>query len=273
MSETKGTVVGSLAQIFRYPVKSMEGEELEQVDVTKTGILGDRAYALVDRESGKVVSAKNPRKWSNLFGLTAGFAQPPQQNEALPNVRISLPSGEQLDSTDGDVNNRLSTLLGRQVELMSAAPQKPALEEYWPDIEGLDHRDAVTDEGMPAETFFDCGTLLLMTTATLDQLQALYGEGNFDIRRFRPNLLVKSGTSGFPENEWVGRRVAVGDGLIMKITEPCPRCVMTTIAQPGLAKDPLILRTAVKHNAGNVGVYASVIQGGQIRGDDPVSLL
>lgn len=272
MAETKGKVVGSLARVFRYPVKSMVGEELEQVEVTKTGILGDRAYALVDQESGKVVSAKNPRKWSNLFGITATFTQPPHANQALPNVRITLPSGEQLDRAE-DVNERLSNLFDRQVELLSAAPQKPALEEYWPDIEGLDHRDAVTDEGMPADTFFDCATLHLMTTATLDRLQELYAEGTFDVRRFRPNLLVNSDSSGFPENEWVGRRVAIGDDVIIKITGPCPRCVMTTIAQPGLDKDPLILRTAVQHNGGNAGVYAAVIQGGQIRRDDPVAVL
>ncbi|MCH7805594.1 MAG: MOSC domain-containing protein [Proteobacteria bacterium] len=272
MSDTKGTVVGSLVRVFRYPVKSMVGEELEQAQVTKRGILGDRAYALVDQESGKVVSAKNPRKWSNLFGITAAFAQPPHQNEAIPNVRITLPSGEQLDSVE-EVNDRLSNLFDRQVRLLSAAPQKPALEEYWPDIEGLDHRDAVTDEGMPAETFFDCGTLLLMTTATLDRLQELYDEGTFDVRRFRPNLLVDSNSSGFPENEWIGRRVAIGDEVIIEITGPCPRCVMTTIAQPDLPKDPLILRTAVQHNDGNAGVYASVLQGGQIRQDDPVGLL
>ena len=273
MSDTKGTVVGSLVRVFRYPVKSMVGEELEKVEVTKRGILGDRAYALVDLESGKVVSAKNPRKWSNLFGITAAFAKPPQQNEALPNVRMTLPTGERLEGNEGEVNDRLSDLLGRQVELRSAAPQEPALEEYWPDIEGLDHRDAVTDEGMPADTFFDCGTLHLMTTATLDRLQELYAEGTFDVRRFRPNLVVDSDSSGFPENEWIGRRVAIGDDVIIEITGPCPRCVMTTIAQPDLPKDPLILRTAVQHNDGNAGVYASVLQGGQIKQDDPVALL
>src|SRR6266513_2891863 len=199
--------VGSVAALWRYPVKSMMGEELNACDVTERGLLGDRQFAL---------------------------------EEARPGDR---PSG-------------------------------PTAEEYWPDMAGLDYRDTVTDFEMPAGTFFDIGVVHLLTTATIDQLRALYPQGRFEARRFRPNIVVSTGPEdrGFAENDWIGRTVAIGGSVRLAITELCPRCVMTTLPQGDLPKDAGILRAAAQHNAANVGVYASVLSGGTIRRGDPVTL-
>ena len=147
-------------------------------------------------------------------------------------------------------------------------------EEYWPDIEGLEHRDAVTDFTLPEGTFFDCASVHLLTTATLDRLRELYPEGQFEVRRFRPNIVVQPalGEKSFAENGWVGRRLTIGDEVRLSITGPCARCVMTTLAQGDLPKDPGILRTAAQHNQVNVGVYAAVMRGGTIRRGDPVRI-
>ena len=108
----------------------------------------------------------------------------------------------------------------------------------------------------------------------IDRLRQLYPEGRFEVRRFRPNVVVgpTDGQAGFIENEWVGRSLAIGDEVRLRITQPCPRCVMTTIAQDDLPKDPGILRTAARHNDVNVGVYATVERPGRVRRGDEVWL-
>jgi uncharacterized protein YcbX len=159
---------------------------------------------------------------------------------------------------------------------LSASPdvQTSTAEEYWPDIEGLDHRDTVTDFSLPEGTFFDCALVHLLTTATLDRLRELYPQGRFEVRRFRPNIVVEtaSGERDFVENAWIGRTLALGDAVRLSITGPCARCVMTTLAQGDLPKDAGILRAAAQHNRANVGVYASVLEGGKIRRGEPVSV-
>jgi uncharacterized protein YcbX len=268
-------VLGSIVSLWRYPVKSMMGEELSATEVTKDGLLGDRAYALVDSLDGKVATAKNPRKWPTLFDFRAVLADAPRPGVKLPPVRITTPEGAIVNSEQPDVHRTLSNALKREVTL-SASSDRPAAtaEEYWLDIEGLDHRDAVTDFGLPEGTFFDCASVHLLTTATLDRLRLMYPQGRFEVRRFRPNIVVETanGEKEFAENAWIGQIVAIGDAVRLSITGPCGRCVMTTLPQGDLPKDAGILRTAVQQNHANVGVYASVLQGGKVRRGDSVRL-
>jgi uncharacterized protein len=277
MPSTTRAQIGSVVALWRHPVKSMMGEELNASAVTERGLLGDRAYALVDSADGKVATAKNPRKWPTLFDFRATFIEPPRLGASVTSVRITLPDGSMVTSQQGDRDQVLSKALDRQVSLR-AAEQSPATpvnaEEYWPDIEGLDYRDTVTDFALPEGTFFDCATVHLLTTATLDRLRELYPNGRFEVRRFRPNIVVEPapGEKGFVENAWSGRTLSIGDEVRLNVTRPCGRCVMTTLPQGDLPKDPGILRTAAQHNQVNVGVYASVVRGGTIRRGDAVRL-
>ena len=265
------TPVGSIGSLWRYPIKSMMGEELSASLVSERGLLGDRAFAFVDRETGKIVSAKEPRKWPRMFEFRAAYAEPPDGN-GLPPVRITLPDGAIVTSEQPDLEEMVSGVLGREVAFARSAPEAPTLEEYWPDIEGLALRETVTDEAMPPGTFFDLAVVHVLTTATIDQLRELYPEGRFEPRRFRPNIIVSTEKRGFAENDWVDRTLAVGDEVRLEVTGPCPRCVMTTLPQGDLPKDPGILRAAAKNNSANVGVYASVVRGGTVRCGDLVSL-
>lgn len=274
MSSPSSAMSGAIVALGRYPVKSMQGEELNASEVGERGLLGDRAYALVDAHDGKIASAKNPRKWPHLFDFRASYVEPPHRAAAVPPVRITLPDGTRAVSTQPDLAARLTSVLGREVALKAAAPERPVLEEYWPDLEGLAHRDAVTDEGMPAGTFFDLAPIHLLTTATLDALRAAHPPGCFEVRRFRPNIVVavEGGARGFVENEWVGRTLRLGSEVRLQVFRPCGRCVMTTLPQSDLPADSDILRTAVRHNQGNVGVYATVLHGGTIRRGDTIRL-
>jgi uncharacterized protein YcbX len=266
--------VGSVVSLWRYPVKSMMGEELNASEVTESGIHGDRAYALLDPATGKLVSAKNPRKWATMFDFRAAYMNPPELGKPLPPVGIVCPDGTITSSDRGEAVALLSKYLHRPLQFMTTAPEQSALEEYWPDIEGLAHREKVTEEPLPTRTFFDLAVLHILTTATLDRLRQLYPEGRFEVRRFRPNIVVEAagGAKGFVEDTWIGQVLGIGREVRVKVTGPCPRCVMTTLPQGDLPQDGGILRTAAKHHGVNVGVYASVVRGGVIRRGDQVSL-
>ena len=269
--------IGAVASLWRYPVKSMMGEELNATEVTERGLLGDRVYALVDSSDEKIATAKNPRKWPNLFDFRASFIESPRISANVPAVRITLPDGTITTTQQSDANQILSKALNRMVTVKmteSGHGGSANAEEYWPDMEGLDHRDIVTDFALPESTFFDCATVHLLTTATLDRLRELYPKGHFEVRRFRPNIVVKPSLAenNFVENDWIGQTLAIGDKVRLSITGPCGRCVMTTLAQGDLPKESGILRTAVQHNQGHVGVYATVVRGGTIRRGDRLTL-
>jgi uncharacterized protein YcbX len=273
------TATGRVVSLWRYPVKSMLGEELNSSYVTERGLVGDRTYALIDKETGKVASAKNPRKWGKLFDFRAAFIDTPQVVEnILPPVRITFPDGTHIYSDQADdINHALSKVLGREVTLMRANLEKPSYEEYWPDIEGLAQREKVTDEAMPPQTFFDIAVIHIFTTSTINRLRQLYPEGRFEVRRFRPNIVIESESSSeekndFIENLWVGKKLMIGEDIVLKITGPCTRCVMITLPQGDLPKDLGILRTVAQYNRVTAGVYASVHRGGTIRRGDQVRL-
>jgi MOSC domain-containing protein len=279
-AQETATAAGTVVSVWRYPVKSMLGEELNSSYVTERGLVGDRAYALVDQETGKVASAKNPRKWGKLFDFRAAFIDTPQAIESIPPVRITFPDGTHIYSDQADnINHALSSVLGREVRLMSANLEKPSYEEYWPDIEGLAQRDNVTDEAMPPQTFFDIAVIHIFTTSTINRLRELYPEGRFEVRRFRPNIVIESESSSeekrkkdFIENLWVGKKLMIGEDIILRVIGPCTRCVMITLPQGDLPNDLGILRTVAQYNRVTAGVYATVHKGGTIRRGDQVRL-
>jgi uncharacterized protein len=280
-------VAGKVASLWRYPVKSMLGEELNASEVTTWGLLGDRAYALLDTADGKVASAKNPRRWPQLLDFRAAFVDFPRPGAPLPPVRITLPDGKVVTSEHGDLHQVLSRALNRAVTFATAehsqraadgwsspTPKTATAEAYWPDMEGLEYRDAVTEFEMPEGTFFDCAIVHVLTTATLERLRELYPAGRFEVRRFRPNVVVETdaGVSDFVENAWIGCTLTIGDTVRLSITRPCSRCVMTTLSQADVPRDIGILRAAAQHNQAHVGVYAAVVRGGMIRRGDAARL-
>jgi uncharacterized protein YcbX len=282
-------VVGTVAALWRYPVKSMRGEALDAVAVTGRGLLGDRAWALLDRVTGKVASAKRPRLWARLLACQAALAAPPAPGAGAPTVRITLPDGRVVVTGADDTDAVLSAALGRLVALVATPPESAEIERYTPDVAGLAAPGTLTANPLglaaPPGTFFDYAPLHLLTTATLDRLRALAPGGDFDVRRFRPNLVVApaGGAAGFVEDAWVGRTLLVGDTVRLRAIDPAPRCVVPTLPQAGLPRDPTILRTVAAHHRPPVpalggqelpsaGIYAVVERGGIIRRGDTIRL-
>ena len=273
---------GTVVALWRYPVKSMMGEELNSSYITERGLMGDRTYAIVDKQTGKVASAKNPRKWEKLFDFRSIFVDSPSKDlNDVPPVRITFPDGSNIfsDHKEGDdIDSRLSEVFDREVTLIKASHfEEPSYEEYWPDIDGLAEREKVTDEAMPSKTFFDIAVIHILNTSTINRLRELHPEGRFEARRFRPNIVVDSTSeekkkNDFIENSWVGKKMIIGKDIVLNITVPCTRCIMITLPQGDLPKDLGILSTVAKYNQVHMGVYASVELGGTIHRGDTIQL-
>ncbi|MGE5334578.1 MAG: MOSC domain-containing protein [Nitrososphaerota archaeon] len=279
--------LGSLNDLWRYPVKSMRGERLSHAQITARGIAYDRGYAFLDEESGKIASAKRPRHWGYLLQCQARVAA------ADGAVCITLADGREIQvdqASQGEVNDALALLTKRPVRLIHTPPPVPEIERYWPDVDGLALRDMVTSgaigQGAPQGTFFDYAPLHLLTTATLAHLRTLYPQGQVDARRFRPNLVIEVPdlSEGFVENAWVGRILQIGEDVRLRVTNPTPRCVVPTLPQGELMEDIGILRAVAQHNRPPVpalegaslpclGVYARVERSGVIRRGDTVRLM
>lgn len=259
---------GAVAALWRYPVKSMLGEELDASSVGERGLAGDRAYALIDRETGKVVSGKNPRRGAVLFECHAAFLEPPDPGAAEPPpARITLPGGSTVRTDDAGVDDTISRAINRPVWLRARATEKPVID---------DEQIALLS---PPGTFFDAAPVHVVTTASLAALAAASPARRFDARRFRPNVLVAVDASGFVENDWVETSLRVGVDVVCHLVMAVPRCVMTTLAQGDLPADKGILQTVTRENRIDVpgmgpnpcvGVYGVVTTGGEIRRGDPV---
>src|SRR5918997_2592619 len=202
-------IVGAVAGLWRFPVKSMRGERLEQTELTEHGLVGDRAYALIDADTGKVVSAKSGRLFPDLFGCRAAFVEPPRSGGELPPVQITLPDGTSVTSDSGDVDRVLSAYFRRDVTLARAAPDDFTIDQYHPDIEDVDpagFRDTVVEQKLgsafftqaglaspvPVGSFMDLFPVSVLTTSTLEQLSGLRSQSRFDQRRFRMNAILRT---------------------------------------------------------------------------------
>jgi hypothetical protein len=273
----------------------MPGETPSEVVVDATGVVGDRAYALVDKETGAVASAKDPRRWAALLGFSARFSAEPGLGQA---VTITLPGGVTVSSADPDIDGQLSFATGRAVTLSGVPVSGASYDEVWPDIDGLAPEEFVASVrtgqtssgeavsalpvGMLAPgTFQDVAPVTILTTASLRAARRLHPRGDWDPRRFRMTILIDTDEECFIENDWVGRTLTVG-AVRLSVFAPTPRCVMVTLAQPSLDADREVLKTVARRNRAEVpgagkfaclGAYASVDLGGTIRVGDKVELM
>ncbi len=280
-------VVGRVAALWRYPVKSMLGERLEQLLIGERGVCGDRAYALWDHATGRVASAKNPLVWKALLGFQARFLEAPRPEGPPPPVAIAVAGPEAGDdpagpspaapllSSDPAVDAALSQLLGRRVSLLDRAPERASLDQYWPDVQERAFQEVVNELELPSGTFFDSCPIHAISTASLERLRQLEPQLDFAVERFRPNLLIDpgEGAAGFVEEGWIGRSLRLGDGPVLRVDDGCPRCVVTTLAQGGLPQDLEILRATARHNQVVAGIRLTVLRPGPVAVGDALTLL
>jgi hypothetical protein len=254
---------------------------------------------LIDSDTGKVVSAKGVKLFPGMLNCRAEYVETPHSGSEPPAARISLSDGATLMSNSPDVDRVLSDHFGRNVTLAQSAPKDFTIDMYHPDIEDLDpkgRRDVVLDQklgaalfaehGIPspveAGLFFDLFPISVLTTSSLNRLSDLQPQSRFDERRFRMNVIVDANEPGFVENNWVGRQLAIGEHVKLRVAIADSRCVMTTLPQDDLPKDSDILRALARYNklqvadAGKyacIGVYAVVEAPGIVRTGDAVTLI
>ena len=261
-------MLGTVAAIWRYPIKSMMGEELNACEVTSRGVAGDRAYAFIDGDN-RIGTAKIQRRWRAVFQSRARYLEEPDGAGATP-AEITLPDGARLMTSEPDIDGTFSRLLGFESRLVTEKPAPLKLESA-PLDRPFETAGGSTVDFPVINGFFDLGSLHLLTTATLDTLRSLNPSVRFEPRRFRPNFVIATGdATGFVENGWVGKTIAIGHDVRIKVMMPTRRCVVTTLPQDDLPSEPDVLKTAMAHNDANVGVYALVEQGGYVRRDDEV---
>jgi uncharacterized protein YcbX len=280
----------NIASLYRYPVKSMLGEEIAESVVTERGFAGDRGYALIDLETGHVASAKHPRKWVALLQCRARYLDEPQAVASLPPIEITLPDGRAIRSDQPDVDAVLSGLTGRRVTLSCQPPETPVREANRAEADVVWEAEAIRQEtmggGAPSGTFFDFAPIHIITTATLARLHEIAPDSVFDPRRFRPNIVVNvaEAPSGFVENGWLGQALDLGSARLYA-TDPTPRCVVTTLAHGSIERDLGVLKTVVQNNSvasvtvapghvfqGVAGIYARSVADGVIRVGDLLSI-
>ena len=238
MAEGRAARVSAL---WRYPVKSMLGERLDEADLGGGGLVGDRAYALLDTRTGRIVSAKNPKRWPALFAFRSEYLRRPSPGAALPPARITFPDGTTTTTDAPDAEGLLSAALDAPIRITSAVAGPARVEEFSPDLRG-GGAGTVAEFTARSGPFFDAHP-----------------------------VLVESDEEA--EGAWAaGRTIELGDGARLRVTKPCSRCVMTTLAQGDLPDDLGILRTVAGSSGGRVGVYAQVERGGRVRVGDPVLL-
>lgn len=236
--------IGTVRSIHRFPVKSMGGEEVDEARVTAEGIDGDRTWALRDVETDKLVSAKRPRLYRDLLDCTAvGCGD---------DVAVTLPNGATFAVTDPGLPPALSELLGREVAVEAAErSQQGEYSSDWPEVDGIPFAgeiDVPTNLLGQGTRFVDVSPLHFVTTAALRALGAELGGGEPSVARFRPSFVIDTpGAASFADNEWEGRRLQVGE-VALTAGFATGRCVMTTVAQPGVEREPEVLQALARVN-------------------------
>ncbi len=284
-------IVGRVSAIWRYPVKSMLGEELDRCALTGLGIPGDRGWALRDEAVGEMRGGK---KFPLLMQCRARYRAEPQ-GDTIPPVDLELPNGARVGSDAADVGEQLSALLGKPVTLWPRQPEgdrehyrrrEQRGEAGLREALGLEAGEPLPDFSIypeallailgeftsPLGTYFDAYPLHLITTSWLEALAARNPDARFEAPRFRPNLLIEGAEAGFAELAWCGKRLRIGAAEIT-CEAPTVRCSMTVQQTGDLPKDPKVLRTIVRESEQNVGAYATVCLPGAVRVGDTLELV
>lgn len=249
-----------IAQLWRYPVKSLLGERLPALRVVGDGVDGDRMWGIQDRSDGRILTAR--REPRLLFASSRVAA-----DGRLP--VITLPDGRELTGAGRATDAALSAWLGKAVTLVAAAESDAARAEYFADA--TDDSSQAIEWTMPKGRFVDAFPMLVMTTAGLRGGAAAHSSGTWDVRRFRPNILIQVEGEGWLEDAWAERRLSAGSAQLIP-RRRCIRCTMVNRAQPGLERDVNIYKTLHRTHGGEAGMWTQAAQPGVISEGDSVQL-
>ena len=248
-----------LRALWRHPVKSLQGESIGTAEIDSDGLRGDRRWGVRDEITGKVLTG---RREPRLLGASAAL-------DGSGTPELTLPDGTKIAGEGHASDTALSNWLGHAVKLVGAADAPGGQAEAFADA--TDDSSTVMEWTMPAGRFVDALPILIVTSASLRTGAGLHPAGDWDARRFRPNVFVDVDEEGWVEDAWCGRVVRIGEVELLP-RQGCVRCTMVTRPQPGLERDLDIYRTVARHHGGTFGVWATVQTPGTISVGDAVEV-
>lgn len=253
---TGSSVDGTLAECWRYPVKSFQGLPEQQLSITDGGVEGDRTFGLIDVEVDRLLSAKRTGAL-----LTA----------SATDTEITLPDGRTFAVEDPSIDDALTEWVGRPIRFARASETSPM--SYQMTFDPPDDDAELFDIPTPEGTFLDIAAVHVVTTATLRGCADARPDVDWSVRRFRPNLLLDVDGPAFFEDGWIGQRIQVG-AVTLQIDGPMVRCAMPLRAQPGgLDRQTQLFHALNELNPtfpGHLGLCASVVEPGVVAVGDPV---
>lgn len=287
-----------ISKLYRYPVKSMGAESIQEASICPVGFVGDRRYALQEVETGIICSAKVPKKYASLLEFSARYLSEPSHDGPLAPIEITFPDGRKMTSEDPNLNAALSEVFGISVRLISQAPGGSEVDMMWRITEGhaatqwTNDRKIGEEDGQDKvrfklagavpvveeyDTFFDLSPIHFVTTSTIHHFEAAEPGVNFDPMRFRPNMVLEGPDLGLVEQEWSGLNVGFGD-VTLNVDYPTVRCGMPSLGQKRLGLDlsRKTIQAVARHNTlkvdalgpgdwACVGAYASVLSFGTLK--------
>lgn len=271
----EGQIVGTVAEAWRFPVKSFQGEQVPALELTSVGFVGDRVYGVVDTVSGRTLSAKTV---PDLLFASA-------RTEA-GGVVLTLPDGTEHEAAAAGTSAAIAAWLDRDCAVRPASEVTGS--SYEMTFDPPNDEAELVEIPMAANTFFDLTPIHVLTTGSLATMAAAHPEGTWDVRRFRPNLLIATAADHagevpdapvdpgvahplFPEDGWVGATFAAG-GASIAVVMPAVRCAMPNRAQPGFERDIDIFRTLSAHHGNHLGVYCESRGAGTVAVGDAVTV-
>ncbi len=285
--------VGTVSQLWRYPIKSMGGEQIDSAAIDQNGVAGDRGWAVREVEADETRSARQIPK---LLQFAARYAEPPSFAQRSPSVTITTPTNDQVQSAAADCDSQLTEILGRPVTLTPLHPaddldhyrrapmpagvdQLAALRQIFnleaddplPDLSGLPQE--LAGFSTPPGTYFDCYPIHIMTTSSLNTLAAAGGGEDVDVRRFRPNIVIDTGDAeGLLEVDWIGQRLRLGE-VVIALHTTTVRCSVPSHAQRDFGSSRAVGRALIEQTKQHLGSYCTVLEGGTVKLGDAVELL
>lgn len=284
--------VGTVSELWRYPVKSMGGEQIASTAIDQNGVAGDRGWVI--RENGENRTA---RQVPRLLHCAARYVEAPSAERRSPQFEVTLPDDEILDSAAANFEQRLSEVLGREIAVLPLHPAEdldhyrrppadPSVDQMasMREVFGLEEGDPFPDLGdipldilaqfqSPPGTYFDAFPIHILTTASLNTLASVGAGDDADVRRFRPNVLIDTGDAeGLLEVDWTGKKLRLGE-VVIELRTTTVRCSIPAHAQRDFGSSRAVGRALIEQTRQHLGSYCHVLEPGSVNIGDTVELI
>jgi uncharacterized protein YcbX len=259
------SLVGKVESLWRYPVKSMRGEELDEIFAGYPGVYGDRVFAFTSSLSPKGFPFFTGRDQRQMIRYRARFRNPEKAARPINLVEAESSGANPISANASELMIEVETPDGKTI----AIDDQALIDNLRADIDGKHELKLLRSD----KAITDCRPLSIFAVQSAKKLGEETGT-NVDKRRFRANVYVDlTNADAFAENQFVGRSLRIGSKVVVSVLERDPRCMMITLDPDTADKTPAILKQVAQAHEGMAGVYGAVLMEGMIRKGDSVELI